>query len=99
MKKIVENTLNDMESMRLRLEKEKEQTKVFAITKFAGEVLEVNDNIIRALQANKDLPDKETNTLYEGMHALTYTLLLLAYSQLLSLLGTLMTQKVLDQIL
>lgn len=40
--------------------------KVFAITKFAGEVLEVNDNIERALNANKDLPDKETNTLYEG---------------------------------
>lgn len=55
-----------MDSMRVRLEKEKDQMKVFAITKFAGEVLEVTDNIERALLANKDIPDKETNTLYEG---------------------------------
>lgn len=38
-----------MDSMRIRLNKEKDQMKLFAISKFAGEVLEVNDNIERAL--------------------------------------------------
>ncbi|EAR92479.2 co-chaperone GrpE (macronuclear) [Tetrahymena thermophila SB210] len=74
---ITENTLKDMELMRIRLEKEKEQTKIFAISKFAGEVLEVNDNIERALNANKELAGKE-NGLFEG---------------------TIMTQKILEQIL
>lgn len=54
-----------MELMRIRLEKEKDSTKIFAISKFAGEVLEVNDNIERALVANKELEGKE-NSLFEG---------------------------------
>ena len=39
--------------------------KIFAITKFAGEVLEVNDNIERALLASKELKD-QGNNLYDG---------------------------------
>jgi len=54
-----------MERMRVRLEKEKEQMKIFAITKFAGEVLEVYDNIERALLASKELKD-QGNNLYDG---------------------------------
>lgn len=69
--------------------------KVFAITKFAGEILEVNDNIERALQANKELKDTNNN-LYEGYSFINLIIHLILFAVET---GSLMTQKILDKIL
>ena len=46
--------------------REKDQTKLFAIVNFAKEILDVSDNLERALETSKDLADTN-NSLYEGV--------------------------------
>lgn len=70
-KEVVDRTVKDTDGMRQRLEREKDQMKVFAIQKFAGEILEVSDIIERALEANKEYLGTE-NSLFEGIsHPIT----------------------------
>jgi molecular chaperone GrpE len=58
--------IEERELMRKRFDKELEQTKVFAITKFAKELIEVPDNLARALDSAKNLEGKN-DALYEGL--------------------------------
>lgn len=49
--------LNAREELNLtvkRLNKEKEEQKIFAISKFAKDILDVNDNLDRAIRESKD---------------------------------------------
>lgn len=53
----------EMENIRKRSEREKLDARVYAIEKFAGDLLSVSDNMARALEA---LPDSEREALTEG---------------------------------
>lgn len=55
-----------MELVRKRLTKEKEDMKIFAISKFAKEILEVQENLSRAIETSKELEGKENN-LFDGV--------------------------------
>jgi len=66
--------IEERELMRKRFDKELDQSKVYAITKFAKDIIEVPDNLGRALEATKDLEGKGDN-LYEGVKS-TNTILL-----------------------
>lgn len=56
-------TLAEMENIRKRSEREKVEARVYAIEKFARDLLNVSDNMARALEA---LPDSEREVLTEG---------------------------------
>ena len=56
-------TLAEMENIRKRSEREKADARVYAIEKFARDLLNVSDNMARALEA---LPDAEREALTEG---------------------------------
>ena len=53
----------EMENLRKRSEREKADARVYAIEKFARDLLSVSDNLARALEA---LPDSEREALTEG---------------------------------
>jgi len=53
----------EMENLRKRAEREKSDARVYAIEKFARDLLSVSDNMARALEA---LPDDEREALTEG---------------------------------
>jgi len=53
----------EMENLRKRSEREKLDARVYAIEKFAGDMLSVSDNMARALEA---LPESEREALTEG---------------------------------
>lgn len=53
----------EMENLRKRSEREKLDARVYAIEKFAGDLLSVSDNMARALEA---LPEAERDALTEG---------------------------------
>ena len=53
----------EMENLRKRSEREKLDARVYAIEKFAGDMLSVSDNLARALEA---LPESEREALTEG---------------------------------
>lgn len=53
----------EMENLRKRSEREKLDARVYAIEKFAGDLLSVSDNMARALEA---LPESEREALTEG---------------------------------
>lgn len=53
----------EMDNIRKRSEREKSDARVYAIEKFAGDLLSVSDNMARALEA---LPDSEREALTEG---------------------------------
>lgn len=55
--------LAEMENLRKRAEREKTDARVYAIEKFARDLLSVSDNLARALEA---LPEDERETLTEG---------------------------------
>lgn len=55
--------LAEMENLRKRSEREKSEARVYAIEKFARDLLSVSDNMARALDA---LPDDEREALTEG---------------------------------
>lgn len=60
----------EMENLRKRTEREKADTSKYAISKFAGDVLAVADNLQRALAAfaqSGTEPDPQTKTLIEGI--------------------------------
>lgn len=60
----------EMENLRKRTEREKADTSKYAISKFAGDVLAVADNLQRALAAFAQAggePDAHTKTLIEGV--------------------------------
>lgn len=46
--------MEELELTRKRLEKERDNAKTFAITKFAKEILEVQDNMERAINTNEE---------------------------------------------
>lgn len=56
-------TLADMENVRKRTEREKADTRTYAIERFAGDLVTVSDNLARALEA---LPDPEREALSEA---------------------------------
>ena len=56
-------TLAEMENIRKRAEREKNDARTYAIEKFAGDLLSVSDNLARALEA---LPDAEREALTEA---------------------------------
>lgn len=56
-------TLAEMENIRKRSEREKADARTFAIKRFAGDLLNVSDNMARALEA---LPEEEREQLTEG---------------------------------
>eukprot|EP00521_Asterionellopsis_glacialis_P019468 CAMPEP_0195332828 /NCGR_PEP_ID=MMETSP0708-20121125/13606_1 /TAXON_ID=33640 /ORGANISM="Asterionellopsis glacialis, Strain CCMP134" /LENGTH=205 /DNA_ID=CAMNT_0040401853 /DNA_START=35 /DNA_END=649 /DNA_ORIENTATION=+ len=56
-------TMAEMENLRKRSEREKLDARVYAIEKFAGDLLSVSDNMARALEA---LPESEREALTEG---------------------------------
>jgi len=58
--------IEEMELVRKRLTKEKEDMKIFAISKFAKEILEVQENLSRAIETSKELEGKENN-LFDGV--------------------------------
>jgi len=58
--------IEERELMRKRFDKELEQSKSYAITKFAKDIIEVPDNLERALESAKGLEGKSDN-LYEGV--------------------------------
>lgn len=60
--------LEEKELFRVRMEKEVENTKVYAISKFAKDLIEIPDNLERAIEVSKDLEGKN-NQLYEGVKA------------------------------
>jgi len=66
--------VEEKESIRGRYEKEMENTKVYAISKFAKDLIEIPDNLERAIDASKALEGKG-DQLYEGVKA-TRTILL-----------------------
>ncbi|MEL6856846.1 MAG: nucleotide exchange factor GrpE [Pseudomonadota bacterium] len=53
----------EMENLRKRSEREKSDARIYAIEKFAGDLLSVADNLARALEA---LPEAEREALTEG---------------------------------
>ena len=53
----------EMENIRKRSEREKSDARIYAIEKFAGDLLSVSDNMARALEA---LPETERDALTEG---------------------------------
>ena len=53
----------EMENLRKRSEREKLDARVYAIEKFAGDMLSVSDNLARALEAS---PESEREALTEG---------------------------------
>lgn len=55
--------LAEMENLRKRSEREKSEARVYAIEKFARDLLSVSDNMARALEA---LPDDEREALTDG---------------------------------
>lgn len=55
--------LAEMENLRKRAEREKSDARVYAIEKFARDLLSVSDNMARALEA---LPDSEREALTDG---------------------------------
>jgi len=55
--------LAEMENLRKRSEREKSDARVYAIEKFARDLLSVSDNMARALEA---LPDSEREALTDG---------------------------------
>jgi len=55
--------LAEMENLRKRSEREKSDARIYAIEKFARDLLSVSDNMARALEA---LPDEERDALTEG---------------------------------
>lgn len=60
----------EMENLRKRTEREKADTSKYAISKFAGDVLAVADNLQRALAAFADAgtePDPQTKALIDGV--------------------------------
>lgn len=60
----------EMENLRKRTEREKADTSKYAISKFAGDVLGVADNLQRAIAAFADAgtePDPQTKALIEGV--------------------------------
>lgn len=56
-------TLAEMDNIRKRAEREKNDARTYAIEKFAGDLLSVSDNLARALEA---LPDAEREALTEA---------------------------------
>ena len=56
-------TLAEMENLRKRSEREKSEVRTFAIEKFARDLLNVSDNLARALES---LPEAERAALTEG---------------------------------
>lgn len=55
--------LAEMENLRKRAEREKSDARIYAIEKFARDLLSVSDNLARALEA---LPEEEREALTEG---------------------------------
>lgn len=55
------------ENLRRRFEKEKEETFKYAITKFARDVLNIADNLQRALETCPPQPEGELKALVEGL--------------------------------
>ncbi|MEM9378134.1 MAG: nucleotide exchange factor GrpE [Pseudomonadota bacterium] len=55
--------LAEMENIRKRADREKNDARIYAIEKFAGDLLSVSDNMARALEA---LPEEEREALTEG---------------------------------
>lgn len=66
--------IEERELMRKRFDKELDQSKVYAISKFAKDIIEVPDNLGRALEACKNLEGKGDN-LYEGVKSTNNILL------------------------
>lgn len=66
--------IEEGELRRKRFEKELDQNKIYAITKFAKDLIEVPDNLGRALESAKGLEGKGDN-LYEGVKATNAILL------------------------
>ena len=53
----------EMENLRKRSEREKSDARIYAIEKFAGDLLSVSDNLARALEA---MPESERDALTDG---------------------------------
>ncbi|CAD8136178.1 unnamed protein product [Paramecium pentaurelia] len=70
--------LEEQELQQKRISKEKEQLKVFAISNFAKELLEVQDNLERAIASTTDKP--EENPLLEGV-VMTHSILEKVYKK------------------
>jgi len=70
----LKDELEERDLQRTRFEKEMENTKVFSITKFAKDLLEIPDNLDRALESAKDLKGKG-NSLFDGVDATKHVLL------------------------
>lgn len=67
LRQLVLNTREELNSTVQRLNKEKEEQKIFAIAKFAKDILEVNDNLDRAIKESKDEFEGKGNTLFDGV--------------------------------
>ncbi len=66
----VVRTMADMENLRQRTKREKIDTAKYAVSKFAGDILTVSDNLHRAFEhvdAEKLEDNAELKTLYEGV--------------------------------
>ena len=61
----------DMEILRTRTEKEKAEIKVYAVQKFAKDMLDIQDNLSMALESGKA---EQGHSLYEGVQ-MTYRIL------------------------
>ena len=59
--------IEDVELTRNRLEKEKELSKIYAITAFAKELLDVQDNLERAIHANQAKYEGKNDSLFDGI--------------------------------
>ncbi|CAD8047981.1 unnamed protein product [Paramecium sonneborni] len=70
--------IEEQELQQKRISKEKEQLKVFAISNFAKELLEVQDNLERAIGSTTDKP--EDNPLLEGV-VMTHSILEKVYKK------------------
>ncbi|EEA05811.1 GrpE family protein, putative [Cryptosporidium muris RN66] len=71
-------TLADLENLRQRHQKDLENTRIYAISNFAKSLLEVIDNLSRALSAfpsDKIQSDKNLKSIYDGIDLTNSTLL------------------------
>src|SRR5689334_6870249 len=64
-------TLADMENLRRRAEREKEDTQKYAVATLARDILSVADNLRRALESlpADQVPDEATRNLLSGVEA------------------------------
>merc|ERR1719187_631187 len=70
----VANLTDELANLRKRTEKEKEQMKVFAIEKFAKEILPVSDNLEYAIKQADENKNADLNSVMEGVNLTHRTL-------------------------